>query len=152
MRGRLNLSTGLPAGKVNRSALTTAALRQAQDTAARALPYLLVIIAFALRIYRITYQSIWWDEAYSVHFARQDGRLIGQHDGLPAGGMRPTTSWVPGEVITDAHDMEFSDLGYRGRALIEVGLYESFTIERVPTEKGSDHLILPSEVVVKGER
>ena len=92
--------------------------------------------------------------SYTVftYLLSQDRRLIGQHDGIPAGGERPTTSWVLGEVIADMHEMEFSDLGYRGRALIEVGLYESFTIERVPTEKGSDHLILPSEVVVEGER
>jgi hypothetical protein len=56
---------------------------------------------------------------------------------------------VPGEVIADGHEMEFSDLGYRGKALLEVGLYESFTIERILTEEGSDHLILPSEVTVK---
>jgi len=36
---------------------------------ARALPYLLVLIAFALRIYRIDYQSIWRDEGVSLHLA-----------------------------------------------------------------------------------
>jgi hypothetical protein len=89
--------------------------------------------------------------SYTVftHLLSEDGRLIGQHDGIPAGGMRPTTSWVAGEVITDVHEMEFSDLGYRGKALIEVGLYESLTIERVATEDGRDHLILLSEVLVK---
>jgi 4-amino-4-deoxy-L-arabinose transferase-like glycosyltransferase len=89
--------------------------------------------------------------SYTVftHLLSEDGRLIGQHDGIPAGGMRPTTSWVAGEVITDVHEMEFSDLGYRGKALIEVGLYESLTIERVATEDGRDRLILLSEVLVK---
>jgi len=89
--------------------------------------------------------------SYTVftHLLSEDGRLIGQHDGIPAGGKRPTTSWVPGEVIADVHEMEFSDLGYRGKALIEVGLYESSTIERVLTEDGNDHVILPSEVMIK---
>ncbi|MBL7184262.1 MAG: glycosyltransferase family 39 protein [Anaerolineae bacterium] len=84
-----------------------------------------------------------------THLLSEDGRLIGQHDGIPAEGERPTMSWVPGEVIADVHDMEFSDLGYRGRALIEVGLYESLTVERVLTEEGSDHLILPSLVEIR---
>jgi 4-amino-4-deoxy-L-arabinose transferase-like glycosyltransferase len=88
--------------------------------------------------------------SYTVftHLLSEDGRLIGQHDGIPAGGERPTTSWVPGEVIADVHEMEFSDLEYRGKALVEVGLYESLTVERVSTETGGDHLILPSQVVV----
>ncbi|MBM4466005.1 MAG: hypothetical protein FJ014_10720 [Chloroflexi bacterium] len=84
-----------------------------------------------------------------THLLSQDGRLIGQHDGIPAGGKRPTTSWVSGEVIADGHDMEFSDLGYRGKALIEVGLYESLTVERVLAEDRRDHIILPTEVTVK---
>ena len=89
--------------------------------------------------------------SYTVftHLLSADGRLIGQHDGIPVGGGRPTTSWVSGEVIVDVHEMEFSDVGYRGRALIEVGLYESFTIERVLTEDGRDHIVLPTEVVIK---
>lgn len=84
-----------------------------------------------------------------THLLSEDGRLIGQHDGIPAEGERPTMSWMPGEVIADVHDMEFSDLGYRGRALIEVGLYESLTVERVLTEDGSDRAILPSEVTMQ---
>jgi uncharacterized membrane protein len=35
------------------------------------LPYLIVLFAFAFRIYRIENQSVWWDEAWSVHVARQ---------------------------------------------------------------------------------
>ncbi|MCP4538360.1 MAG: hypothetical protein GY832_14585 [Chloroflexi bacterium] len=38
----------------------------------RAVPYLLTFFGFALRLYHITYQSFWWDEAYSLHMA-QDG-------------------------------------------------------------------------------
>jgi hypothetical protein len=89
--------------------------------------------------------------SYTVfaHMLGEDGRLIGQHDGKPAGGTRPTMSWVGGEVIADTHEMIFTDLGYQGKALIEVGLYESFTIERVPTDDGSDHIILPTEVLVR---
>jgi len=34
------------------------------------LPYLLTFLGFVLRIFRIGYQSVWWDEAYSVHVAQ----------------------------------------------------------------------------------
>ena len=87
--------------------------------------------------------------AVFTHLLSEDGRLIGQHDGIPAAGMRPTMSWVPGEVIADVHKMEFSDLAYQGKTFIELGLYESLTIERVPTEEGRDHLILPSELEIR---
>jgi uncharacterized membrane protein len=35
----------------------------------RFLPHSLTFLGFVLRLYRIGYQSIWWDEAYSVHVA-----------------------------------------------------------------------------------
>jgi hypothetical protein len=89
--------------------------------------------------------------SYTVftHLLSEEGRLIGQHDGIPVGGMRPTMSWVRGEVLVDVHEMEFSDLRYRGRAFIGVGLYNSRTIERVLTEDGRDHIILPTELMVR---
>jgi hypothetical protein len=39
----------------------------------------------------------------SVQVIGPDGRLLAQHDGIPAGGERPMTGWVPGEVVVDAH-------------------------------------------------
>jgi mannosyltransferase len=89
--------------------------------------------------------------SYTVfaHVLSEDGRLIGQHDGKPAGGTRPTQTWVSGEVITDTHEISFNDFTYQGTALIEVGLYESHTIERVPTEDDRDHIIFPTKLLVK---
>jgi 4-amino-4-deoxy-L-arabinose transferase-like glycosyltransferase len=34
------------------------------------LPYLLVFVGFVLRLYRISFQSIWWDEANAIHVAQ----------------------------------------------------------------------------------
>jgi 4-amino-4-deoxy-L-arabinose transferase-like glycosyltransferase len=36
----------------------------------RTLPYLLIFLGFALRLCRIAYQSVWWDEAHAVQVAR----------------------------------------------------------------------------------
>lgn len=60
---KLNFGTWLSflTGKANRSA--------SMVVPARVLPYLLVLIAFALRIYRIDYQSLWWDEGVSLYLA-----------------------------------------------------------------------------------
>jgi len=57
MTNRLNVK--LSANKANRSVAV-----------ARVLPYLLVLVAFALRIYRIDYQSIWRDEGASFYLAK----------------------------------------------------------------------------------
>ena len=91
--------------------------------------------------------------AYTVftHLLNEEGRLIGQHDGPPAGGNRPTTGWVKGEVITDVHELEFRETNYTGKASIEVGLYNPYTMERVLTQDGEDHLILPTQILVVGK-
>jgi 4-amino-4-deoxy-L-arabinose transferase-like glycosyltransferase len=90
------------------------------------------------------------ETAYTVftHLLNEEGHLIGQHDGPPAGGNRPTTGWVKGEVITDVHEMEFRETNYTGKASIEIGLYNPYTMERVLTQDGEDHLILPTQVLV----
>jgi hypothetical protein len=77
-----------------------------------------------------------------------DGHLIAQHDGPPAEGSRPTTTWVGGEVIEDVHRLTFHDLAYTGPATLIVGLYDAETIVRVLTAQGQDHVILPVDVVV----
>ncbi|MFQ5594467.1 MAG: glycosyltransferase family 39 protein, partial [Anaerolineae bacterium] len=84
-----------------------------------------------------------------THLLSEDGKLIGQHDGMPAGGNRPTMSWAPGEVIVDVHEIESRDREYSGDAKVEIGLYDSITIQRISTEDGRDHIILPSQIAVK---
>ena len=76
-------------------------------------------------------------------------RLIAQHDGVPANGTRPTTSWVAGETIVDPHLMTFTaeHLDYIGPATISFGLYDPAT-GRVPTETGDEQITLPVTINV----
>jgi len=82
-----------------------------------------------------------------THLLSQDGRLIAQHDGPPAGGTHSTTNWVPGETIVDSHPMAFYDTAYTGLAKIAVGLYDPAT-GRVVTETGGDSVVLPITIIV----
>jgi hypothetical protein len=82
-----------------------------------------------------------------THLLAEDGHLIAQHDGFPADGARPTTSWTAGEVIIDPHLMVFQDTAYTGPARILVGLY-SPTDGRVPTQTGADHIALPTTITI----
>lgn len=86
--------------------------------------------------------------AVFTHVLSESGVLVGQHDGLPMLGQRPTTGWVVGEIIVDAHDIEFRDATYRGHGIIEVGLYDPNSMARVLTDAGEDHFVLPTRIVV----
>ena len=87
------------------------------------------------------------DYAIFTHVLADDGHLVGQHDGPPAGGARSTLGWVPAEIITDRHVMTFRE-PYVGPARIEVGLYDPATMERVPVEGGETFLLLPAELTI----
>ncbi len=64
------------------------------------------------------------DYTVFVHLARlTDGPPIAQHDGPPHGGQRPTTSWTPGERITDAHELVIPNGVQAGSYEVRVGLY-----------------------------
>lgn len=82
-----------------------------------------------------------------THLMAEDGRLIAQHDGAPAGGTRPVSGWGTGETIADLHPMVFQDTGYTGPARISIGLYDP-AIGRVLTETGADHVVLPIVVTI----
>ena len=86
------------------------------------------------------------DYVVFAHLLAEDGRLIGQHDGIPAQGQRPSAGWVPGEYILDYHELVFRDLTYEGSAVVEIGLYDPQTGERVRLPDGSDRFLLPVEL------
>ncbi len=92
--------------------------------------------------------------AYTVfaHLLAADGRLIGQHDGPPANGERPTTGWITGEYITDPHAIRFREQDYTGPAQIAVGLYDPATGARLPLAGGGDIVVLPGVVEVNSKR
>jgi hypothetical protein len=87
------------------------------------------------------------DYTVFTHLLAQDGHLVGQHDGRPAQGSRPTTGWVPGEIIVDKHTMTLRE-AHAGSTRIEVGLYDGATMERVRLEGGTAFLLLPTTVTV----
>jgi len=61
-----------------------------------------------------------------------DNTLVAQSDSVPATGERPTTGWLPGEIITDPHRLNLiSDLP-QGNYHIIVGLYNPVDGQRVP--------------------
>jgi len=88
-----------------------------------------------------------------VHLLDTAGRLVTGSDLVPAGGSRPTTGWVAGEVITDPHDLSVPDAAPSGRYRIEVGVYDPHSGDRLSISDGQgvvgdDHLILDAAIEV----
>ncbi len=86
-------------------------------------------------------QPISGNLAVFVHALDSAGRLVAQHDGIPAAGRAPTTIWAPGETILDRHGL-FLPEGAPSTLLLYVGLYDPQTGQRLTTPDGQDKLLL----------
>ncbi|RMF68240.1 MAG: hypothetical protein D6742_05645, partial [Cyanobacteria bacterium J069] len=76
-----------------------------------------------------------------VQMLGADGQIIAQSDQQPAANTRPTTGWLPGEYISDAHLLDAS--ARTGRLI--VGLYDAAApgFPRLLTDDGRDYVELP---------
>ncbi len=74
------------------------------------------------------------DSSYTVftHLLSEDGRLGGQQDGIPGNGTLPTTTWLPGEVISDRGDLVLRRDAAPGDYRLAIGLYELASLQREP--------------------
>jgi hypothetical protein len=72
--------------------------------------------------------------SYTVftHLLGADQRIYAQHDGIPGEGTRPTTGWIEGEIIVDHHDLVVRADAPAGDYLLEIGLYDPASDQRVP--------------------
>jgi len=78
------------------------------------------------------------DYTVFVHLIDEDMLVWTQQDSQPVGGSRPTTSWDPGEEISDNHGLPLPPDIPAGEYQIELGLYDAATGQRVSifTEQG----------------
>jgi hypothetical protein len=63
-----------------------------------------------------------------------DDWICGQHDSPPGDGAFPTSSWLPGEVVTDAHLVAIEPDAAVGASKVGIGLYIPSTGERLPVQ------------------
>ena len=83
-----------------------------------------------------------------AHLLGPQNQMVAQHDGPPASARWPSTTWVKGQIITDVHELAFKDETYEGETVLEVGLYDPKTFERLKMLNGEDRVILPIRVTV----
>lgn len=58
-----------------------------------------------------------------LHLLGPDGSLVAQADGEPAGWTRPTTGWLPGEVVLDRRELVLPPTAAPGEYALRAGLY-----------------------------
>jgi len=89
------------------------------------------------------------DTSYHVflHLLDPEGRLMAQSDGVPAGWTRPTTGWLPGEYITDVHNLAIPADAPAGEYVLQNGLYDPDTGTRLIDPTGADTIPLTTIVV-----
>ena len=101
--------------------------------------------------------TIYWkgliemETSYTVFVQLLDGggRLVAQEDTLPGGGQRPTTGWLPGEVVRDAHRVGIPAGLPPGRYALIAGMYDARTGQRLETVGGG--LVRLMEVIVRND-
>jgi hypothetical protein len=59
-----------------------------------------------------------------VHLVDAAGNILAQSDAAPAGWARPTTGWLPGEVVLDTHTLTLPATLPEGPLSLRVGLYD----------------------------
>jgi hypothetical protein len=72
------------------------------------------------------------DYTVFVHLSADDERIVAQHDGVPALGSRPTTSWRAGDVVADRVRLDMPVDAQPGQYRLWVGLYDPATGVRLP--------------------
>jgi hypothetical protein len=94
------------------------------------------------------------EESYTVfvHLLNEGGIMGGQWDSVPGSGLLPTNSWLEGEVIADEYEVPIGAGAPPGEYLIEIGMYEASTGERLEVkEKVDDKVLLEKIRVPRGD-
>jgi len=81
--------------------------------------------------------------------AARNNPLWGQVDAEPMGGLAPTTTWLPGEIIADSYRIPLDADAPAGRYTLVVGLYGLLDGGRLPVSGGGDAITLSDIDVVR---
>ncbi|MBU0703972.1 MAG: hypothetical protein KKC18_08925, partial [Chloroflexi bacterium] len=76
-------------------------------------------------------------------------RIRAQSDRAPAAGARPTTGWLPGEIIRDTYTLTVAPDASPGWYVLEVGMYDPVSGERLCLPDGGDRILLPTPIQVE---
>ncbi len=84
-----------------------------------------------LTLYWQALANIQKDYTVFTHLMDKEGRIWGQKDNFPAGGTRPTSRWLVGEIVVDEYDIPVRGDAPPGEYTIEIGMYDLISGERL---------------------
>ena len=85
-----------------------------------------------------------------VQLLGQDGRIVAQQDKIPADGARPTTGWIPDEIIYDSYELIIPTDAPAGTYQLITGLYNAQTGQRLTlADQSGDAITIPIPIEVK---
>jgi hypothetical protein len=82
------------------------------------------------------------DYTVSVQLLGPNGRIYGQQDGPPLDGDASTSTWSPGEVLSDSYNFVVADDTPSGEYRLLVGIYLLETGARLAVKAGGDAVTL----------
>jgi hypothetical protein len=85
-----------------------------------------------------------------THLVGPDGQIRGQQDGIPLRRARPTTSWLPPEVIVDRCETPLSVGVPVGDCVLAVGLHDLQTMTRLPAVDVRDRRLSDDRALIEG--
>jgi hypothetical protein len=88
-----------------------------------------------------------------VHLLASNGQVAAQKDSTPGDGALATTSWLPGEFITDPYSLTLPDSLPPGSYQIEIGMYDPTSGARLPVSgtgdgQAGDRVLLPESIEI----
>lgn len=94
------------------------------------------------------------DYTVFTHLMDEEGRIWGQKDNFPAGGTRPTSGWLVGEIVVDEYDIPVRGDAPPGEYTIEIGMYDLVSGERLTAfdaegERLADDRVILTKVEVE---
>lgn len=81
-----------------------------------------------------------------VHLVDENGQIVAQSDGEPAAWTRPTTGWLPGEIVLDVHTISLENVP-PGSYQLNIGLYDPETGDRLVVAGGGTAVIIPDVTI-----
>jgi hypothetical protein len=103
--------------------------------------------------------TLYWQAQREIHTSYKvfvqwvgAGKALAQDDAIPGGWQRPTTGWMPGEVVADAHVLALAAPWAPGEYTLIAGMYDEATLQRLPLFDASgaaigDHVVLERRAV-----
>jgi hypothetical protein len=98
--------------------------------------------SLTLTLYWQSVQAVTTQYKVFVQLLDAERRIIAQADSVPGQGARPTTGWLPPEVLADDYVLALPGDLPAGDYSLEMGLYDPQTGARVEVDGLSDHLVL----------